>query len=569
MGGGCSSRRSSAPALALSPARPWISITLPHIGDEFHAGAASLQWIVNGYTLSLASLILLGGTLGDRYGRRRVFVVGVVWFAAASLLCGLAPNVQMLIAARMLQGVGGALLTPGSLALIQASFHPDDRARAIGAWSGLGGVAGAIGPFLGGWLVQAATWRLVFLINVPVAALVCVAALRGVPESRNPDAARRIDSAGVLTVAAGLAGLTYGLTAWPERGGSSPIVIGALAVGVAGLLGFVLVERHARMPMLPLDTFRSRAFSAANLVTFVVYAALGGVLFLVVLNLQVVVHFTALSAGTSMLPLTVLMLLFSARSGALAQRIGPRIPMTVGPVICACAMLLYSRIGAHSTYVRDVLPAVVVLGSGLALTVAPLTATAIGSVDERQAGIASGVNNAVARAAGLLAVATLPLAAGLGGGSLTVAADLGPMYRRAMLIFSGVRCCSSARPPPSSASTSQAPRATSAFRDSRSPRRPATTVHAEDHDVGRDGGPHPLRDHGAAAPAPSDAGRPSGTALSRMLISVGCFPRLAEGSSNSWGPIGRSSRPGSIRRPGGWSASCVGSRTRMSSRSRS
>jgi EmrB/QacA subfamily drug resistance transporter len=411
-----------------------VNIALPHIGDEFHAGAASLQWIVNGYTLSLASLILLGGTLGDRYGRRRVFVVGVVWFAAASLLCGLAPNVQMLIAARVLQGVGGALLAPGSLAIIEASFHPDDRARAIGAWSGLGGVAGAIGPFLGGWLVQAATWRLVFLINVPVAALVCVAALRGVPESRNPDAARRIDSAGVLTVAAGLAGLTYGLTAWPERGGSSPIVIGALAVGVAGLLGFVLVERHARMPMLPLDTFRSRAFSAANLVTFVVYAALGGVLFLVVLNLQVVVHFTALSAGTSMLPLTVLMLLFSARSGALAQRIGPRIPMTVGPVICACAMLLFSRIGAHSTYVRDVLPAVVVLGSGLALTVAPLTATAIGSVDERQAGIASGVNNAVARAAGLLAVATLPLAAGLGGGSLTVAADLGPMYRRAMLI---------------------------------------------------------------------------------------------------------------------------------------
>jgi EmrB/QacA subfamily drug resistance transporter len=413
-----------------------VNIALPHIGDEFHAGAASLQWIVNGYTLSLASLILLGGTLGDRFGRRRIFVLGVAWFAAASLLCGLAPNVQLLIAARVLQGVGGALLTPGSLAIIEASFHPDDRARAIGAWSGLGGVAGAIGPFLGGWLVQAATWRLVFLINVPVAALVCVAALRGVPESRNPDAARRIDTAGVLTVAAGLAGLTYGLTAWPERGGSSPIVIGALVVGVAGLLGFVLVERHAQMPMLPLETFRSRAFTAANLVTFAVYAAMGGVLFLVVLNLQVVVHFTALSAGVSMLPLTVLMLLFSARSGALAQRIGPRIPMTVGPIVCACAMALFSRIGAHSTYVRDVLPAVVVLGLGLALTVAPLTATAIGSVDERHAGIASGVNNAVARAAGLLAVATLPLAAGLGGGSLTVAADLGPMYRRAMLICS-------------------------------------------------------------------------------------------------------------------------------------
>ncbi|HTJ69557.1 MAG TPA: DHA2 family efflux MFS transporter permease subunit [Actinospica sp.] len=413
-----------------------VNIALPHIGGQFHAGAASLQWVVNGYTLSLASLILLGGTLGDRFGRRRVFALGVAWFAVASLLCGLAPNVEMLIAARVLQGVGGALLAPGSLAIIEASFHPDDRARAIGAWSGLGGVAGALGPFLGGWLVQAATWRLVFLINVPIAAAVCVIALRRVPESRNPDAARSLDLAGVLTAAGGLAGLTYGFTAWPERGGSSPVVIAALAVGVVGLVGFLLVEAHAKEPMLPLETFRSRAFSAANLVTFAVYAALSGVMFLVVLNLQVVVHFTALTAGVSMLPVTVLMLLLSARSGALAQRIGPRIPMTVGPVICAIAMVIFSRIDAHATYVRNVLPAVVILGLGLSTTVAPLTATALGSVDERHAGIASGVNNAVARAAGLLAVAILPLAAGLGGGSLTVATDLGPMYHRAMLI-----CC--------------------------------------------------------------------------------------------------------------------------------
>jgi EmrB/QacA subfamily drug resistance transporter len=415
-----------------------VNIALPHIGDEFHAGAASLQWIVNGYTLSLASLILLGGSLGDRFGRRRVFVLGVAWFATASLLCGLAPNVDMLIAARVLQGVGGALLAPGSLAIIEASFHPDDRARAIGAWSGLGGAAGAIGPFLGGWLVQAATWRLVFLINVPVAAVVILLALRGVPETRNPDAARSLDLVGVVTAAAGLAGLTYGFTAWPERGGSSPVVIGALAVGVAGIAGFLLVEMRAREPMLPLEIFRSRAFSAANLVTFAVYAALSGVLFLVVLNLQVVVHFTALAAGVAMLPVTLLMLLLSARAGALSQRIGPRIPMSVGPVIAACALLLFSRIGAHSTYVRDVLPAVVTLGLGMSLTVAPLTATALGSVDERHAGIASGVNNAVARAAGLLAVAILPLAAGLGGGSLTNSADLGPVYHRAMLICSGM-----------------------------------------------------------------------------------------------------------------------------------
>ena len=411
-----------------------VNIALPHIGDEFKAGAAALQWTVNGYTLSLASLILLGGSLGDRFGRRRTFVIGVAWFAAASLLCGLAPNIDTLIAARVLQGAGGALLTPGSLAIIEASFHPDDRGRAIGAWSGLGGVAGAAGPFVGGWLVQAASWRLVFLINVPIAVAVCFLATRRVPESRDPAAPKRLDTPGVLTAAAGLAGLTYGFTAWPARGGGSPIVVGALLVGVCGLVGFVVTEQRSAQPMLPLNLFNSRAFSAVNLVTFAVYAAMGGVLFLVVLNLQVVVHFSALAAGTSMLPFTVLMLLLSARAGALAQRIGPRIPMTVGPVLAALALVLFSRIGAHSTYPRSVLPAVLLMGLGMATTVAPLTATALGAVDERHAGIASGVNNAVARAAGLLAVAVLPLAAGLGGGSLTNAADLGPMYHRAALI---------------------------------------------------------------------------------------------------------------------------------------
>jgi MFS family permease len=295
-------------------------------------------------------------------------------------------------------------------------------------------VAGAIGPFLGGWLVETSSWRLVFLINVPLAVVVILVARLRVPESRNPTAARSLDGAGVVAAAAGLAGLTYGFTAWPDHGATSPGVLGALALGVAGLGGFVLVERHARAPMLPLDIFRSRAFTAANLVTFVVYAALAGVLFLVVLNLQVVTHFTPLDAGISLLPVTILMLLLSARSGALAQRIGPRIPMTIGPLVCACAMVLFSRIGAHAKYLPDILPPVVILGLGLSLNVAPLTATALGSVDESHAGIASGVNNAVARAAGLLAVAILPLAAGLGSGSLTDAADLGPVYHRAMLI---------------------------------------------------------------------------------------------------------------------------------------
>jgi EmrB/QacA subfamily drug resistance transporter len=415
-----------------------VNVALPHIGHDFHARTAALQWTVNGYTLSLAALILLGGSLGDRFGRRRTFLTGVAWFAAASLLCGLAPNVQVLIVARVIQGIGGALLTPGSLAILEASFHPDDRGRAIGAWSGLGGIAGAMGPFLGGWLVQAATWRLVFLINVPVAALVIFAAVRHVPETRNTEAADGLDVPGVLTAALGLAGLTYGFTAWPSLGPGSPVVLVSLAAGVAGLAGFVVAERRAHSPILPLSVFRSRVFTAANLATFVVYAALGGVFFLVVLNLQVVSGYRPLAAGVSLMPITVLMLLLSARWGAVAARIGPRIPMTFGPLVCAAGLLLFSRIGPHAVYVRTVLPAVIVFGLGTSLYVAPLTATALGALDESRAGIASGVNNAVARTAGLLAVAVLPLAAGLGRGSLTDPVALAPVYRTATYICAGL-----------------------------------------------------------------------------------------------------------------------------------
>ena len=415
-----------------------VNIALPRIGAELGADAAGLQWTVNGYTLSLASLILLGGSLSDRFGRRRIFVVGVGWFAAASLLCGLATSVEQLVAARVFQGVGGALLTPGALAILETSFHPDDRGKAIGAWSGLGGLAGALGPFLGGWIVQVASWRLVFLVNVPLAAVVIAVALRHVPESRDPEAAPRLDLGGALTAIVGLGGLTYGFTAWPELGASSPAVLAALALGVAGLAGFVLIERRARYPMLPLEVFRSRAFTAANLVTLAVYAALGGVFFLLVLHLQVVAGFAPLPAGTALLPVTVLMLFLSVRAGALSERIGPRLPMTVGPVVCACGLLLLARVGPAASYVRDVLPGVALLGLGLSATVAPLTATALGSVDERHAGIASGVNNAVARAASLLAVAVLPLAAGIGAGNLTDPAALAPTYRTAMLVCAGL-----------------------------------------------------------------------------------------------------------------------------------
>ncbi|WP_093613690.1 DHA2 family efflux MFS transporter permease subunit [Actinoplanes philippinensis] len=411
-----------------------VNIALSEIGRSLGADSAGLQWTVNGYALSLASLVLLGGSLSDRFGRRRMFLGGVAWFAVASLLCGLAPTIELLVAARILQGVGGALLTPGALAILEASFVPEDRAKAIGAWSGLGGIGGALGPFLGGWLVESGSWRLIFLINVPVAAIVLWVAGRHVPESRNPSAARSFDVTGLLTGAAGLGGLTYGFTAWPEHGPGHPTVFVPLVIGVAGMVAFVLAERRSAYPMLPLTIFRSRAFSGANLVTLLVYAANGGVFLLVVVNLQVVAGFSPLASGVALLPITVLMLLLSARAGALGQRIGPRIPMAAGPLVCAAALAWLSRVGAGASYTADVLPPVILFGLGLCLLVAPLTATALGALDDSYAGVASGVNNAVARAASLLAVAVLPLAAGLGTGNLTDPAVLAPVYRNAMTI---------------------------------------------------------------------------------------------------------------------------------------
>jgi MFS family permease len=344
----------------------------------------------------------------------------------------LAPNVGTLVAARMLQGVGGALLTPGSLALMQASFRSEDRARAIGAWSGLGGVAAALGPFVGGTLVQV-SWRLVFLINVPLAVAVVVVARRHVPESSDPGADPRLDIAGAVLGAVGLAGTTYALVRLGNTGGHVAGAVVGLA-GLAFLVGFVLVERRSPHPMLPLSLFASRQFTAANAVTFAVYAALGLVFFLLVLDLQVVAGFTPLAAGLSLLPVTLAMLLLSARAGALAQRIGPRLPMTVGPLLCAVSLLLLRRIGPGASYWSDVLPAIVLLGVGLSATVAPLTSTVLSAASTRYAGVASGVNNAVARAAALLAVAILPLAAGLSGDDYRHAVAFSDGFRRAMLL---------------------------------------------------------------------------------------------------------------------------------------
>ncbi|MFB9676377.1 MFS transporter [Streptosporangium vulgare] len=384
-----------------------VNVALPALGADLGADMAGLQWTVNAYTLTLAGLILLGGSLGDRYGRRRIFLVGVVWFALASALCGLAPNVETLIAARALQGVGGALLTPGSLAIIQASFDSEDRPRAIGAWSGLGGVAAAIGPLLGGWLVETAGWRWVFLINLPLAALVVAVAVRHVPESRNPEAGGRFDVLGAALAALALAGITYGLI---------DLEVVPVAAGVLLGAAFVWLEiRRSPGALVPVEVFSSRVFTAVNVVTFIMYAAMGVVFFLLVVQLQVSAGFSPLVAGTSMIPVTILMLLLSSRAGELARRFGPRLPMTGGILVCAGALLLMSRIGPGSSYVVDVLLPATLFGLGLSSAVAPLTATVLATAAERHAGVASGVNNAVARTGGLLAVAAIPPLAGLTG----------------------------------------------------------------------------------------------------------------------------------------------------------
>jgi EmrB/QacA subfamily drug resistance transporter len=393
-----------------------VNVALPDIGRDLGASTSALQWILNGYLLTLASLILLGGSLGDRYGRRRVFVLGVGLFTAASLLCAVAPNTELLIFARLLQGVGGALLTPGSLALIEASFRPGDRARAIGAWSGLGGVAGALGPLVGGYLIGAVSWRAIFVINLPIGIFVAWTATRHVPESRDPMAVGHLDLAGAVLAALGLAGTTYALIEAPGQGTSAAVLVTAIG-GILALVAFFAGERRSPNPMLPLEIFRSRQFSAANGVTFVVYAALGGVFFLLVSFLQISLGYTPIEAGAASLPVTLLMLLFSARSGALAQRIGARVPLTVGPLVIALGLLWMTRIEPGDSYVTAILPPVIVFGLGLTLVVAPVTATVLAAADSRHSGIASGVNNAVARVAGLLAVAVLPAVAGLTGDS--------------------------------------------------------------------------------------------------------------------------------------------------------
>lgn len=409
-----------------------VNVALPAIARNLHAGIIGLQWTLDSYLITLTALMLLGGSLGDIYGRRRIFVAGLAAFAAASTLCAVAPSIGFLIAARAVQGVAGALLVPGSLSIISATFHPDDRSRAVGAWSGLAGVSSAVGPFLGGWLVDKGSWRFVFLINVPLAVIAIVLALRHVPETRDTGT-RHIDAPGATAATIGLAAACYAVIEGARHFG--PLEIAAAVVGAVTLVAFVFIERRHPEPMLPLGLFRSRQFTGANLTTLAVYTGLGGTIFLVVLELQIGLGYSALAAGVSLLPVTVLMLALSSRFGALAQRTGPRLPMTVGPLIVAAGLVMLSRVHPGSHYVTAILPGAVVFGLGLAMTVAPLTAAVLASVDEAYVGVGSAVNNAVARLAGLLSVAVLPALVGL---QTTAAGPLTTGYQKALVIAAGL-----------------------------------------------------------------------------------------------------------------------------------
>lgn len=417
-----------------------VNVALPSLATDLGASSSQQQWVINAYMLPLAALILIGGSLGDRFGRVRLYRLGVGWFALASLLCAVAPNVEILLGARFLQGVGGALLTPGSLAIIEATLRREDRGRGVGQWSGLTGIAAAVGPLVGGLLVDA-SWRWVFVLNVPIALAVLVTSRR-VPESLDDQAlGTRLDLPGALLATVALGGISYALIQGPA-GGWSTVEMAAATLAVVASVALYFYEPRRDHPMVPLDLFANRWFVAANVITLLVYGGLGLVFFLLSIQLQVTSGWSALEAGTALVPVTILMLVLSSRAGDVARRIGPRWPLTIGPVLIAIGMVMYTRIGPDASYLTDVLPAVTVFGLGLSAAVAPVTATAIGSVPDGRSGAASGTNNAIARTGQLVAVAAVPSLVGLTGEALSDPAQLnagfpGAMYAGAIFVALG------------------------------------------------------------------------------------------------------------------------------------
>lgn len=419
-----------------------VNVALPHIAKDLHADVTGLQWVLSAYLLALASLILLGGALGDRFGRRRIFLVGTAWFAVASIVCGAAPDIGVLVAARILQGIGGALLTPGSLAILQSTFREADRGRAIGAWSGFGGVAGSIGPLLGGAVVDGPGWRWAFLLNGPLAVAVIACAWRGVPDTRDDSAGRAVDGRGAALAVVTLAAATWALTEAGRRGWNDVAVLAAAAAACLAAAVFVRHIRRAAGPLVPPSLFRDRTFTVVNIGTALLYAAIGLAFFLVAYELEVVAGWSAVRAGLALVPATVLMLVLSAHSGALAQRIGPRIQLSTGPALVAVGLLLLGRMDANASWWIDVVPAAIVFGLGLVTLVAPLTSTVMAAASADHAGIASGVNNAIARTAALAAIAAVPVIAGLpnatGPGEITSAVGVALTIGAALAATAGV-----------------------------------------------------------------------------------------------------------------------------------